>query len=112
MRAGLPSRVATIGPVRILQYQKWMRRRDGGVVQTIQSLSEALAARGHQVVLASADASDLPAPWVGVAEGAFGRAGREPAVVQLRLRDRLAELRGRRAEQAEWDTVSQLLDSP
>jgi glycosyltransferase involved in cell wall biosynthesis len=92
--------------VRIFQYLKWMRRRDGGVVQSVLSLSQALAARGHQVVLASADMSDLPQKWVG------GGDEGEPAVVQLKLRDRVAELRGKTAEQAEWDTVSQLLDGP
>jgi len=93
--------------VRIVQYLKWMRLRDGGVVRAVLDLSAALAARGHQVTLLTADDGDVPPAWK-VADGA--RPAGVPACIALTLRDRLAELRGGSAAASERDTVTQLLD--
>jgi glycosyltransferase involved in cell wall biosynthesis len=97
--------------MRIVQYEKWMRLRDGGVVNSIMNLSRALVARGHQVALLTADSADLPKEWR-LAQGEDPFAPRStPAVLTLRLRDRVAELRGGSAEKAEWDTPFQRLDA-
>ena len=49
--------------MRILHYQRDMRLKGGGVVRFVLDVAAAVAARGHEVVLASPDVSDLPAEW-------------------------------------------------
>src|SRR5215510_11552612 len=98
--------------MRILQYEKWMRLRDGGVVNSIMNLSRALVSRGHQVALLTADSADLPRDWIiGPGQNPFAPRS-TPAVVTLKLRDRVAELTGGSAQKAEWDTLFQRLDAP
>jgi glycosyltransferase involved in cell wall biosynthesis len=45
---------------RIVQFLKWMRRRDGGVVNTCMLLCPMLAQRGHEVVLLTCEDDDVP----------------------------------------------------
>jgi glycosyltransferase involved in cell wall biosynthesis len=99
--------------VKILHYLKWMRRRDGGVVNCVQQLAPLQSAHGHSVTLLTADASDVPrdAQWRHVGDASVDQAFTAgPATcVQVGLRDRVAELRGSDANKAERDTPFQLL---
>lgn len=95
--------------MKVLHYLKWMRKRDGGVVNCVMQLAPLQAAQGHRVALLTADAADVPRDtWRHVAPpDAFAAA--QPACIAVQLRDRLAELRGSSAAQAEHDTPTQLL---
>ncbi len=92
--------------VKILHYLKWMRKRDGGVVNCVMQLGPLQAQHGHEVVLLTADASDVPREsW----RHGGGFAAGLPACVEVELRDRVAELRGSSVRRAEGDTPFQLL---
>jgi len=49
--------------VKILHYQRDMRLAGGGVVRFVMDVCAAVAARGHEVVIAAPDVSDLPEAW-------------------------------------------------
>ncbi len=49
--------------MRVFHYQRDMRLKGGGVVRFVLDVAAAVAARGHEVVLATPDVSDLPAEW-------------------------------------------------
>lgn len=55
--------------MRILHYQRDMRLKGGGVVRFVLDVAAAVAARGHDVVVASPETAELPASW------SQGRAG-------------------------------------
>lgn len=106
-------------PLRIVHYLKWVRRRDGGVVQCVLELAPAQARAGHDVTLLTADDSDVPggpqSPWLKLTErspmaepsrGPFSRGLRS---IRLGLWDPVAAARGRTPDDAEWDTPTQLL---
>jgi glycosyltransferase involved in cell wall biosynthesis len=113
--------------VRIVQFLKWMRRRDGGVVNTISLLCPMHARVGHRVVLLSCEDDDLSAEqWIkvdarrggaGVAanlwtdEALWERSVREgrPVSIRVDLADPVARLRGRSAYAAERDLPTQVL---
>src|SRR5262249_60379393 len=60
----------------------------------------------------TADSADLPRDWIiGPGQNPFAPRS-TPAVVTLKLRDRVAELTGGSAQKAEWDTLFQRLDAP
>jgi len=115
--------------VRILQFLKWMRRRDGGVVNTISLLCPMHARMGHRVALLSCEDDDLPAEqWIKIDARAGGlerindfwndaplweqslREGR-PVSVRVELTDPLARLRGQSPYAAERDLPTQVLTS-
>ncbi len=50
-------------PLRILQYLCRFRTQDGGVPRAVIDLSEALAARGHDVTVLSRQGDSLPPEW-------------------------------------------------
>lgn len=90
-----------------------MRKRDGGVVNCVMQLAPLQAQAGHEVCVLTADAGDVPRnpPWKHCDAGeAFGST-QVTTCVEVTLRDRLAELRGGSAAQAERDTPTQLLTS-
>lgn len=66
--------------MRIVHYLKWMRLTDGGTVRAVLDWCEALATRGHEVTLLTADDMDVPTPWK---NGGVGL----PRVIKLELRD-------------------------
>ncbi len=120
-RRGLPC------GVRIVQFLKWMRRRDGGVVNTISLLCPMHARMGNRVVLISCEDDDLSTDqWIKI-DGRVGGAGvpqnlwtdeslwdrsvREgkPVSIRVDLDDPLARLRGRSPYAAERDMVTQVL---
>jgi glycosyltransferase involved in cell wall biosynthesis len=119
---------------RIVQYLKWMRRRDGGVVNTCMLLCPMLAGLGHDVVLLTCEDDDVPdvrdarpadgdRPAGGYRKvrvdasrdlPALDAALREPFAgvplcVRVPLGDYVATLRGRRALDSERDTPTQYL---
>lgn len=51
--------------MKILQFKPTVRLESGGVTRAVLDLAAALAARGHEVCLATADATDVPADWDG-----------------------------------------------
>jgi glycosyltransferase involved in cell wall biosynthesis len=89
--------------VKIVHFIKWLRLRDGGTVKAVIDLCEGLAARGHDVVAASADDDDLPAPWKGPPVPGT------PRSLRLDLRDLALELKGRPVSEAVRDTPLQFL---
>jgi glycosyltransferase involved in cell wall biosynthesis len=104
--------------VRIIQYLKWMRRRDGGVVNTCSLLCPMLARQGHEVLLLTCEDDDLdPGEWAKIDYSrspappdwtpAFEPG--KPLCVRIPLRDPLAALRGRSAHDSEKDEFTQLL---
>lgn len=97
--------------MKVLHYLKWMRKRDGGVVNCVMQLAPLQAAMGHHVALLTADASDVPQDTWRLTEPTHAFCSGQPACVSVQLRDRLAELRGSSAAQAERDTPTQLLTS-
>lgn len=97
--------------MKVLHYLKWMRKRDGGVVNCVMQLAPLQAAMGHHVALLTADASDVPQDTWRLTEPTHAFCAGQPACVSVQLRDRLAELRGSSAAQAERDTPTQLLTS-
>ncbi len=62
--------------MKILHYHRNIRLEKGGVVRFVLDVCAAMAARGHEVTLASPDITDVPAAWT---RGASGM----PGVVQL-----------------------------
>jgi glycosyltransferase involved in cell wall biosynthesis len=66
--------------MRIVHYLKWMRLTDGGTVRAVLDWCEALATRGHEVTLLTADDMDVPVAWK--------KGGAHlPRVIKLELRD-------------------------
>lgn len=55
--------------MRVLHYHRNIRLEKGGVVRFVLDACAALAARGHQVTLASPDVTDVPPAWIKGAEG-------------------------------------------
>ena len=49
--------------MRVVHYLKWMRLSDGGTVRAVLDWCSALASRGHQVTLITADGCDVPDAW-------------------------------------------------
>jgi glycosyltransferase involved in cell wall biosynthesis len=105
--------------LRIVHYLKWVRRRDGGVVQCVLELAPAQARAGHDVTLLTADDSDVPrgpgSPWLKLSErspmaepsrGPFSKGLRS---IRLGLWDPAASVKGRTPDDAEWDTPTQFL---
>jgi glycosyltransferase involved in cell wall biosynthesis len=96
-----------------VQFLKWMRRRDGGVVNTVSLLCPMLTDLGHRVTLLSGDAGDLKDPiWFHQSPKAGGAIQHRPgttACVTVAMRDRLAELRGASMSASERDQPFQLL---
>jgi glycosyltransferase involved in cell wall biosynthesis len=98
--------------MRIVQYLKWMRRREGGVVNTCMLLCPMLAREGHRVTLLTCDDDDVPADAFdkrGLHSTEVAAHSGRPMCVRLAMRDRLAELRGKKAEDAERDLPFQVL---
>ncbi|MFO0830251.1 MAG: glycosyltransferase [Phycisphaerales bacterium] len=113
--------------MRIVQFLKWMRRRDGGVVNTISLLCPMHARLGHRVILLSCEDDDLsPDHWIKIDarkgrhprldglwrdEVLWERSTREgmPVSIRLDLADPLASVVGRSPYAAERDVPSQLL---
>lgn len=62
--------------MKILHYHRNIRLEKGGVVRFVLDVCAAMAARGHEVTLASPDVTDVPGAW---ASGAAG----VPRVVKL-----------------------------
>ncbi|MEI7658867.1 MAG: glycosyltransferase [Phycisphaerae bacterium] len=89
--------------MKIVHFIKWLRLRDGGTVRAVIDLCEALAARGHDVIAASADDDDLPASWKGPPVPGT------PRSLRLQLRDLGLELKGRPVSEAVRDTPLQFL---
>src|SRR5438132_1187305 len=87
-----------------------MNLREGGTVRAVLDLCAGLAWRGHEVILYTADDSDVPEPWR--TNDVQQPRGKMPACVQVTVRDHLAEVFGKTAEQVRHDTPTQLLDSP
>ncbi len=104
---------AALKPLRIVQFLKWMRRRDGGVVNTVSLLCPMLATLGHRVTLISCEDDDLTDPiWVRQSPRpgeAIRHEDGKVASVRVPIRDRLAELRGKTALQSERDDPLQLI---
>lgn len=89
--------------MKIVHFIKWLRLRDGGTVRAVIDLCEALAARGHDVIAASADDDDLPGAWKGPPIPGT------PRSLRLELRDLALELKARPVSQAVRDTPLQFL---
>jgi glycosyltransferase involved in cell wall biosynthesis len=89
--------------VKIVHFIKWLRLRDGGTVKAVIDLCDGLAARGHDVVAASADDDDLPPSWKG------SPVPGTPHSLRLDLRDLALELKGRPVSEAVRDTPLQFL---
>lgn len=51
--------------MKIIQYMLGFRNADGGVVRAVIDLCNALAARGHDVIVLTTDTSDAPSDWDG-----------------------------------------------
>lgn len=100
-------------PLRIVQFLKWMRRRDGGVVNTVSLLCPMLTDLGHRVTLLSSENEDLKDPcWFHQhpkAGDAIQHRKGTTACVTVPMRDRLAELRGSSMRTSERDEPLQLL---
>lgn len=90
-----------------------MRRRDGGVVNTVSLLCPMLTKLGHRVTLISCDDDDLTDPiWVRQRPKPGEAIRHEPGKVtsiRVPMRDRVAELRGRSTDQSERDEPFQLI---
>lgn len=56
-------------PLSIVHFIREIRAEEGGVVKAVVDLSQAMAARGHRVLVATADASDVPAHWRDASSG-------------------------------------------
>ncbi len=99
--------------LRIVQYLKWMRRRDGGVVNTVSLLCPMLTDLGHRVTLLHGEADDLKDPhWFHQTPKPNEAIGHQPgttACVRVQVRDRVGEWRGRSFAQSERDEPFQLL---
>ena len=105
MPRGLTSVCVILSSVRIVQYLKWLRLADGGVVRAVLDLSAALARAGHEVVVLTADDSGVPEEWKREKLGSHPL----PRSVLLELMDPLDWLRGRRTAEAAADTPTQRL---
>lgn len=102
----------------IIQYLKWMRRRDGGVVNTCMQLCPMLASRGHKVCLITCEDDDVPSegwrkvtvaresdiPALSLIEGT-------PTCVRVPLADVASIVTRRPALASERDTPTQYLPS-
>jgi len=102
---GLTSVCVILSSVRIVQYLKWLRLADGGVVRAVLDLSAALARAGHEVVVLTADDSGVPEEWKREKLGSHPL----PRSVLLELTDPLDRMRGRRTAEAQADTPTQRL---
>ncbi len=51
--------------MRIVHYTPVIRLAEGGVVRAVLDLAVGLARRGHEVTVATTDATDAPADWIG-----------------------------------------------
>jgi glycosyltransferase involved in cell wall biosynthesis len=107
------AKLGSTRPLRIVQFLKWMRRRDGGVVNTVSLLCPMLTDLGHRVTLLSSENEDLKDPcWFHqhpkAGDAIQHRAG-TTACVTVPMRDRLAELRGTSMLASERDEPFQLL---
>jgi glycosyltransferase involved in cell wall biosynthesis len=110
---GVDAAKAPTRPLRIVQFLKWMRRRDGGVVNTVSLLCPMLTDLGHRVTLLSGDNADLKDPvWFHQTPAPGEPIQHRPgttACVSVAMRDRLAELRGSSMAASERDQPFQLL---
>lgn len=100
----------------IVQYLKWMRRRDGGVVNTCMLLCPMLASRGHRVCLLTCEDDDVPSESfrklrVERASDVAGITLEEgvPTCVRVPLADAASILTRRPALASERDTPTQYL---
>lgn len=92
-----------------------MRRRDGGVVNTVSLLCPMLTELGHRVTLISCDDDDLTdSIWLRQkpkrGEAIRHEAGKVASVC-VPMRDRIAEVRGKAAHESERDDPFQLITS-
>lgn len=88
--------------MRIVHYLKWMRLSDGGTVRAVLDWCAALAARGHDVTLITADACDVPADWK---KGAHGL----PRCAEVDIHDAVGRWFGRRVARGAPDKPTQVL---
>lgn len=98
--------------MRIAHFIKWLRLRDGGTVRAVLDMASALAHRGHQVTLISADDEGVPSDWKLPAKAllhASGTTTTKPTSLLLTLKDPIFERGGRTMAQAHRDTPTQYL---
>lgn len=88
--------------MRIVHYLKWMRLSDGGTVRAVLDWCAALAARGHEVTLITADACDVPAEWKRSTPGA-------PRCLEVDIQDALGKWLGKTVPRGAPDKPTQLL---
>ncbi|MFZ4574561.1 MAG: glycosyltransferase [Phycisphaerales bacterium] len=79
-----------------------MRLSDGGTVRAVLDWCEALAARGHEVTLLTADAKDVPPSWSAPGAGS-------PRCVILDIEDALGKWLGKRPAPGAPDKPTQVL---
>ena len=88
--------------MRVVHYLKWMRLSDGGTVRAVLDWCSALASRGHQVTLITADGCDVPDAWK-------SPRATSPRCLQVRVHDMIGRFLGKPVPPGAPDKPTQVL---